>query len=361
MSGQEQDLDRNDPASDFKLEKARQRGSIAKGQESVFTVILVVAVGLLYAQGMPTFERLGLLVGQGIAVSVGTPSEAVVIKRLALTLMEAALLLAAPLLALIWIAAAGFAAMQAKGVFTAVPLKPDFNRLNPTANLKRIFSLRVLYDLGRIGLKIVLLGFTAYIWGHAHLSEFIALTGLPPGALMRNLVRLLGGLLLSLTSVYLVVAALDWMYSRWEFQRQMRMSKREMKDEHKEREGDPRIRARRRELRAEWAKRSKSVKKVGSADVLVTNPTHVAVALSYRHGEMPAPQVLTKGAGDLARRMRLEAQRCCVPIVQNPPLARALFFEVDQDQYVPEHHFAQVARILRWVYAARRGGTGASQ
>jgi flagellar biosynthetic protein FlhB len=167
------------------------------------------------------------------------------------------------------------------------------------------------------------------------------------------MVSLLGGLLALAAGCVLVFALLDWSFSRWEFMRRMRMSKRELKDEHREREGDPRIKTRLRELRLELAKRSRSIARVKSADVLLTNPTHYAVALQYVHGRMPAPMVLAKGAGELARRMRSEARRCGVPVVEHAPLTRALFAAVEPDDYVPESEFAQVARILRWVYAAR--------
>jgi len=136
----------------------------------------------------------------------------------------------------------------------------------------------------------------------------------------------------------------------------MRMSRREIRDEHKEREGDPRIKSRLRELRLQWLMRSRQLSKVRSADVLVTNPTHVAVALEYRHAHMPAPMITARGAGELARKMRTEARRRSVPIVENPPLARELFALRESQLFVPEEHFNQVARILRWVYAARGAG-----
>jgi flagellar biosynthetic protein FlhB len=160
-----------------------------------------------------------------------------------------------------------------------------------------------------------------------------------------------------LAGITLAFALLDWVFNRWNYLRQMRMSRRELKDEHKEREGDPRIKKRLRELRLQWLKRSQQLSKVRNADVLLTNPTHVAVALEYRNGEMPSPKITARGAGELARRMRVEARRRSVPVVENAPLARALFALRESEVFVPEEHFTQVARILRWVYAARRSGT----
>jgi flagellar biosynthetic protein FlhB len=126
-----------------------------------------------------------------------------------------------------------------------------------------------------------------------------------------------------------------------------------VRDEAKNRDGDPRIRAKLRELRKEMLKRSKALRRLPGADVLITNPTHLAVALSYEHGKAGAPQVVAKGAGDIARKMREVASRHHIPIVQNRPLARALFREVDYDGYVPEKWYPQIARIMVWVYAMR--------
>jgi flagellar biosynthetic protein FlhB len=133
----------------------------------------------------------------------------------------------------------------------------------------------------------------------------------------------------------------------------MRMSHRDIKDEHKQREGDPRIRARLRQLRQEMLKKSQAVRKLPGSDVVVTNPTHLAVALSYKHGEMAAPRVVAKGAGDLAAKMREMALRHGIPVVENRALARELFFKVDFEQPVPEKLYPQVARILVWVFAMR--------
>ena len=132
------------------------------------------------------------------------------------------------------------------------------------------------------------------------------------------------------------------------------MSKRELKDEVKHREGDPRIRSRLRELRREMLKRSMALSKTGSADVLITNPTHFAVALRYRHGEMAAPQLLSKGAGGMAAAMRRIAAAKRIPVVQNRTVARAIYFGMDIDQDVPPALYADVARIMVWILAMRR-------
>jgi len=157
-----------------------------------------------------------------------------------------------------------------------------------------------------------------------------------PAAYPHVLSALIGRLLIKLLIVLVVIAAIDWLFAQRQFARQMRMSRRDIKDEHKHREGDPRIRARIRELRMKLLKRSQSMREVPDADVLITNPTRVAVALRYEHGVSPAPRVVAKGVGATAQKMRDIAFRHSVPIVQSPPLARALYRHCDDDDYVPE-------------------------
>ncbi|HZV65800.1 MAG TPA: EscU/YscU/HrcU family type III secretion system export apparatus switch protein, partial [Telluria sp.] len=182
----------------------------------------------------------------------------------------------------------------------------------------------------------------------------VGLSAMEPKGYARMLVSLSGSLLVKLVATLFVIALIDLVYTRWEFGKRMRMSKRDVRDEAKNREGDPRIRSRIRELRQEMLKRSKSMAKLPSADVLIANPTHLAVALSYQHGVGGAPQVIAKGAGDLARQMRQLAAKHQIPVVQNRLLARALYREVDYDGYVPEKWYPQVAKIMVWVYAMRR-------
>ena len=196
----------------------------------------------------------------------------------------------------------------------------------------------------------------------------VALAALLPGlpglvhvdghAYLPLLFDMAGALMAKLMAVLLVLAAVDFIYVRREYARRMRMSRREIKDEYKQREGDPRIRQRIKELRVQLLKRAQAMRKLPQADVLITNPTRVAVAISYEHGVSPAPKVVAKGAGQLARKMRDAAFRHRVPIVQSAPLARALYREADDGGYVPEKWYPQVAKILVWVLAARRARTG---
>jgi flagellar biosynthetic protein FlhB len=149
------------------------------------------------------------------------------------------------------------------------------------------------------------------------------------------------------------IALIDVMYTRWSFADKLKMSRREMKEEVKQREGDPHVRARIRELQRELVKRAKAIRRLPDADVLITNPTHLAVALVYQREKMSAPQVIAKGAGEFAEYMRMLARRHGVPVIEDPPLARALFMAAGIDKEVPERVYQQVARVLVRAYALR--------
>lgn len=358
MSGEASDLDRNEAATTYKLQKAHERGSIVKSAEVSFAVLLLTATACVFGLGEGSMRQAGELVASGLAASgrvVPGPQGIMVVAR---ALAGMAIHLLAPPLFIFWTAATLSGAVQARGAFSAQPLRPDFSRLNPARGLERLFSLKSLLDLMRSVLKLTLMAAVAAVWGRHHVMDLIALQSATGRSQAHATLQLIGGMMGLAAALFLLFAFIDWTFNRWEFARQMRMSKREIKDEHKEREGDPRIKSRLRELRMEWFKRARSLAKVKSADVLLTNPTHYAVALQYRHGEMPAPIVVARGAGEMALRMREEACRRHVPVVENPPLARALFRLPGTDPFVPEVHFHDVARILRWVYAGRCQQTG---
>ena len=350
----EQDLDRNESATPYKLEKARERGSVAKSADANAVAVLAVATVACFAWADSAVRRFAHVAADllgGAGADFGTPDQAA---RLLIHVMTSGIEVIAPLLFAVACVAVIANIAQVGMVLSFEPLKPDFTRINPAQGLKKILSLRSLYEAGKSVVKLVLLGGVLYLAFTALVPEFMAMVDVQPAAYPRVLFALVGRLLIKLLIVLVVIAAIDRLFSQRQFARQMRMSRREIKDEHKHREGDPRIRARIRELRMKLLKRSQSMRELPDADVLITNPTRVAVALRYEHGVSPAPRVVAKGAGAMARKMRDVAFRHGVPIVQSPPLARALYRQAEDGGYVPERWYAEVARILVWLQAARR-------
>jgi flagellar biosynthesis protein FlhB len=349
----EHEQDRSEAATPFKLEEARKRGTVAKSPDVVTLGVLAAAIIVLYAMGWSLVRR-QLTLDQLVLQQAGRlpPDAASVIAWLQGLLLETLLLLV-PLFGAIAVIAVVANLAQTGPVFSAKPLSPDFQRLNPATGFKRVFSMRTLYDAARSVVKLVLVSAVLGLAIRHLVPWFLALLQYDAVSLGRPMVDQVASLLFKLLLALLVIAMVDLLYTRWEFARRMRMSRRELKDEHKQREGDPRIRARLRQLRQEMLKRSQAARKLPGSDVLITNPTHLAVALSYRHGEMAAPAVVAKGAGELAARMRSLARRHGIPVVENRALARELFFHVDLEHPVPEELYPKVARILVWVFAQR--------
>jgi flagellar biosynthetic protein FlhB len=349
----EQDSDRSEQATPHRLEEARKKGQVAKSVDFLSCAAIAVLTVVVQASGWDGLGKLLSMAQRTLARAPGLEWSVANLAAWSGQLLLAVLLLLAPLLMALVIAAVLSNLAQTGPVFSAHPVKPDFKRLNPVDGFKRIFSMRTLFEAGKSIVKLVVLAGVAWAAVSAALPGLMALPTAAPAAYPRILLELVGGLLGKLALALLLIALADMGFVRWDYAKRMRMSKRDIKDEHKNREGDPRIRARIRELRKEMLKRSQSMRRMASADVLITNPTRLAVALSYAHGSAAAPVVVAKGAGDLAARMRALAGRKNIPIVQNKPLARTLFREVDYNGYVPEKLYPQLAKIMVWVYAMR--------
>ncbi len=233
----------------------------------------------------------------------------------------ATLALVAPFLAAAVLAAVVANVVQTGAIFSAFPLKPDFQRLNPALGFKRLFSLKVLVETGKTILKLVLFAGVAYLALSAVLPKLLATMDMEPKVYFGVLISHVASLIFKLLLVFILIVLVDLAYSRWDYARQMMMSRRELKDEIE-------------------------------ADVLITNPEHFAVALAYDRMRMRAPTVIAKGAGDLALELRSRAARAGIPTVEDKPLARRLFIEADIDRPISEDLFEPVARVYAGIYAS---------
>lgn len=357
----EQDLDRSEAATPFKLEKARNKGQTARSTEVVAAAVLAVGVVYLSWHGLAAMRELvGLCRSLFVAIAQGDAAQRA-LWPLVSQMVSGGIALLLPLFVLVMAAAIAATVGQTGVVLSMEPLAIDMSRIHPATGFKRIFSMRSLFELARACIKMLVLGLTAWFALRALLPQFHRIQGLEPAPFLHLLVADAGALGTKLVIALAVLALVDLAYTRAEFGRRMRMSRRELKEEFKNREGDPRIRGRLRELRREMLKRSMALSNTRTADVVLTNPTHYAVALRYVHGEMDAPRVVAKGAGQLAAAMREIAARYRVVVVQNPPLARRLFHEAELQESLPGSFHVEVARIIVWVFAMRerrQAGTG---
>lgn len=349
----EQEQDRSEPATPFKLEEARRKGQVAKSLEvnsfAALSVALLAwlafgtwAVSQTTALARHTFVQAGRIVfepGEILAWSVGG-ARAMLAILLPLMLLMVAIGMLSNLL-------------QTGPVFSAQPMKPDFSRINPAKGFKRLFSMRMVYEAIKSLIKLALFGVIVWWVIRGLLPMLMGLTAIDPVAYPAVLMRRVALLMFFLLLAVFVVAVLDLAYTRWEYGKQMRMSRRELRDEVRRREGDPQVRARRRDSQQALRRKAGALKNVREADVIITNPLHVAVALRYDRATMIAPQVTCKGTGRIARLIRRLAARHRVPVRRSPALARHLYRWVEIDGPVPEACYAEVATLLRSVYARR--------
>jgi flagellar biosynthetic protein FlhB len=359
MADSEQD--KSQAATPYKLKEAQKRGQVSKSTEANFAAVLAALVCVCFALGPSIAKRELMIASKAFNSATRTDWAPDHVAHWLLNLIGASVEALAPLLLAIVGVAIVVNVVQVGGVFSFDPIKPDFTKINPATGLKRLFSMKVVYDALKSLVKLAVL--TAVVWlAIKHLMpSLLNLSYIDPRAHASIVLGDVAPLLSKLLLVFLVIGLIDVIYTRWDFAKKMRMSHRDITDEHKQKEGDPRIRRRLRELRMEMLKQSRAVKKLPEADVLITNPTHIAVALSYRHGEMPAPKLLAKGSGKLAARMRDAARKHHIPVVENPPLARELFKRIESDEFVPEDLYPKVAKILIWVYAMRKARNQTNQ
>lgn len=348
----EQEQDRSEAATPFRLREARRKGSVAKSMEVASLFALMTLLAVLALQGFDALQRLlrltARLLDQGGQMAFEPPT---VLRWLEAAGGEALSLLMPLLLAVVAIAILG-GLLQTGPIFSTHALKPDVQRINPVEGFKRFFTIRLLFETVKNVLKLVFFGAALWWLFEGEIASLLGLLGASPQQVLHTSFDHALMLVFKLTLIVAVFALADMVFTRWHWMDKLRMSRREIKEELKQHEGDPRVRQRLRELRQEMLARARSARRLPEADVLITNPTHVAVALLYRRETMSAPQLIAKGSGEAVLQMKALARRHGVPVVENRTLARALF-RGEIDQPIAEKLFPQVARLLVWVYALK--------
>jgi flagellar biosynthetic protein FlhB len=239
--------------------------------------------------------------------------------------------------------------LQVGFLFTAYPLQPKLERINPIEGCKRIFSRRALVELFKASVKIFLVAYVAYSTIVPNMSLFPALLDMSINNVLKSIGELCSQLFLRTTVLLLVLAVFDYAFQYWEHDKSLKMSKKELKEEYRQYEGDPYVRSRIRQRQRQLSV-SRMMQEVPKADVVITNPTHYAVALRYLPGEMPAPVIIAKGIDNLALRIKALAEEHKIIIYEDPALAQALYKSVDVGKIIPPELYEAVARVLAFIY-----------
>ncbi|WP_109807732.1 EscU/YscU/HrcU family type III secretion system export apparatus switch protein [Sphingosinithalassobacter portus] len=355
---EQQDQNRSEAPTPYKLKRARERGMVARSSELGFMGGLAALGVFLSVAGRHWAGRLADLTGtviDSVSTTGGDPEQALSLAGQFTSAMFAPVLLfGGTALAIILL----LEIIQLRGlVFSAEPLKPDFSRLNPATGLKRLFSTRMLKETLKTVFKALVYGVATWLLARDAASR-LAEAGGSAVRLSEAMFALALRTTFTFAGIALAFVLLDQILVRGEFLKQMRMSRREITRETKDREGDPRLRHRRKQLHAEFAQASQSKGKLPGSDLLVVNPQHFAVALRYRAEEDEAPIITAKGRNRFALALREEAARLGMPVFSRPPLARALFRACSEGEAIPGEKFREVAEIYgELLRSSQRMGT----
>ncbi len=348
---------KTEEATPRKLEEARKRGEVAKSADLASWASLAGAGSVLAIAGGWMIRDLAMKLLPFIA----HPDAYDLVGGDGVKVMREALLACMPTIVMVMgatVLAGVFGNVIQQGfILSAERLKPSLDKLSPLKGFGRLFGIDGLVHFLRSVLKITIVAVVAWWSLKPHAAELTNLAALPPAAMLGFALGVVKALFFAVLTLLGVGAGLDWMWQRYRFAQRMRMTKEEVKEDYKQSEGDPLIKAKLRQQRVERARR-RMMQNVPKATVVVMNPTHYAVALRYEAGETPAPLCVAKGMDSLALKIREVAEEAGVPVIEDAPLARALYATVEVDESIPREHYEAVAKVIGFVLNAGKKRAG---
>jgi flagellar biosynthesis protein FlhB len=355
LSDNQEDREKDDlseEASPYKLEDFRKKGKVAQSRELTGLVGFLVGFGMLYLfstyMGELYFDYFRRTIGEGFTVRTDLTQEDI-LGSILKDALKVVMLMGLPVAVGGAIASALGSFGQIGAIFSTEPLKPDFQKINPISGLKQYFTMKKVYDALRLIARAACVAIVAAFIVKSEIIGSPRFLLIHPEYLMTAYGNVAVTIFISLFVVLLVFACLDLWIQRWDYGKNVRLTKKEQKQETKDKEGDPLIKSRIRAIQREMARR-RMMDAVKTADVIVTNPTHFAVAIKYEQGGMSAPKVVAKGTDFLAQKIKKVAQEAGIVVMESPPLARTLYKTVKIGQNIPRALYKAVAEILAHVY-----------
>lgn len=346
--------EKTEKATPKKREDSRKKGQVLKSQDVTSAIVLLcVFLFFFFASGFMR-ERFFTFFKQSF-------TEYVTVKdfdtdKVGLIYIEVLIEMAFILLPIMMIAVvAAIAAnlLQFGWLFTTESLKFDLKKIDPIKGLKRIFSIRAIVELMKSILKITFIGTVTFLIVWSNIDKVLGLAFKTPWDTLSTVAQLTALMGITASFTLLFISILDFFYQKYDYEKNLKMSKQDIKDEHKNSEGDPLIKSRIKQQQREMAMR-RMMQEVPHADVVITNPTHYAIAIKYDDGEMDAPIVVAKGVDFIAQKIKMIAKEHDIVMVENRPLARALYDQVEVDNHIPEEFFKAIAEVLAYVYRIQR-------
>ena len=351
------DPSKTEQATPKRKQEARERGQIARSVELNSAIILLTALITIRYVGpylLNSMGKLTVFTYENLSADFGMEN----VYSYTIFYMMEIFKMVAPILMMMLIVGLIVNYMQVGVLFTIQPLTPKLSKISPIAGFQRLFSRRSLIEFVKSMLKLTVIAWLGYEGVKSALPQLIPAMDMQGAEAIKFVGELTSNILTRIIIALLVIAALDFLYQRWEYGESLKMSKQEIKDEFRQAEGDPMIKARIRQIQREMARR-RMFESIPKATVVITNPTHVAVALEYKDG-MQSPVVLAKGERVIAEKIKEVARKHNVPIVENPPLARTLLKQCPVGAPISPDLFEAVAEVLAFVYRMNRKKSGAS-
>lgn len=344
--------EKTEPATPHKKQQARRKGQVAKSADLNGAMVTCAVIATVFAlRGYLGSETMGFIY-QVYDMNTMTTLDSAAFMDLYQVMLVAGFKVLTPILgvALVFGLLANY--LQVGFIFSGEAVTPKLSHINPVEGFKRIFSKRALFEIVKTLLKITVIGAVVYTLGRKEFANFLLVPNMSNGAMIDYFSRSLFRICITAAMVFLVIAVLDLAYQKWQFNRDQRMSKTELKMEMKQTEGDPLIKSRLRQKQRLIAMR-RTMQRVPEATVVITNPTHMAIALRYEDA-MEAPEVIAKGAGYMAQKIKETAREHRIPVIEDKPLAHSLYASTEAGDYIPVELYQAVAVVLAAIYQQQR-------
>ena len=340
------------PATPHKRNESREKGQVAKSNELATTLALIGVLSFFFVAGYDTYHHL-IDIMYGAFTAIGGQLSAGKTILIFLGLMGIAFKIIAPVLIVAVIVGVLGNIFQIGLIFSSQPLKPQMSRINPISGFQRILSMRGLFEAVKSIFKIGLIGYIVYRTIMSGLVDVVSLVDADKSNIAALFVSTVGRIgfqvFLRAALALLFLSIFDFLYQRWQHEQDIRMTREEIREEMKRTEGDPEIRRRIRRVQRELSQ-ARMMKAIPEADAVITNPVHLAVAIKYDYEVMDSPYVVAKGERKIARQIREIAEEHGVPIVENPPLAQALYKNVEVGEVIPMEFYQAIAEVLAYVH-----------
>ncbi len=333
-----------------KIEEAREKGNVGKSSEVPGAAILFFcSIYLLFFSQQMFIELQKMMLY--IFSFIGHDMDGTIYFTITYTVITSLLSALTPFFILVLVMAFAFNVIQFGFIFT--PLKLEFSKLNPVSGIKNVFSMKKILEALKLMVKLTIIIIVMYVIVLFVAKDILAMMDMGIGASINEIIKLTGYFIAAILLIIIIFAIIDFYFTKYYYIKSLKMSKQEIKDEHKQMDGNPEIKGRIRSIQRKMAMQ-RMMSDVKEADVVITNPTHYAVALKYEQGTAAAPKVIAKGINFIALKIKDIARENDIPIIENPAMARALHDQIEVGQEIPEEFYRAIADIFSYIYNLKK-------